>query len=96
LRNAKPQELLSRRGAAYQLLWGRDYDEEEADAVARRMNADVLIVGHTPCDDGILAPNRRHVILDSTGANGRYVILPLTRPVTQAAVLRAARRLRAK
>ena len=75
------------------MLWGRDYRPEAAEAFARRMEADVLIVGHTPCDDGLAVPNRWHIILDCKDLEGRYVLFPLDQQLTQEDVIARARRL---
>jgi len=93
LRHTTPQDALQRATPAYDMLWGRDYSPASADAFAELVDADVLIVGHTPCDDGMDAPNRRHVILDCKDHEGRYAILPLDRPLTQEDVVSRAKRL---
>jgi len=90
---AAPEQILARESPVYDMLWGRDYRPEASDEFARRMQADVLIVGHTPCENGIFAPNERHVIVDCTDFDGCYLLLPLARPLTQQEVLRCARRL---
>ena len=93
LQGVDTEEVFKRNGPVFHLLWGRDYSVAAADAFARQVEADVFVVGHTPCAEGVKAPNHRHVILDSTSADGRYVILPLRRTVTQAEVLRRVKRL---
>jgi len=92
-RNTSSEDIFNRRGPVFDMLWGRDYREETANEFARRMKADVLIVGHTACEDGIRAPNERHVILDCKDYNGRYLILPLDQPLTHEDVLACACRL---
>ena len=93
LRTARPDDVLRRDGPAFSMLWGRDYRRETADAFAERMDADILIVGHTPCDQGVDAPSHRHIVLDCTTLDGRYVLLPLDRPLTQADILAKVTRL---
>jgi len=80
-RPLEPRDF-DRGGSAYALLWGRDFEPETAERVRRILDADVFVVGHTPCEEGFAAPNGVHVILDSQGAPGKYVILPLERPLT--------------
>lgn len=87
LRNVSPEEVFSRAGIIFPMLWGRDYRPESAQAVAERMAADVLVVGHMPCDDGFSVPNERHVILDCKDLEGRYALVPLDRPLTQSQVI---------
>ena len=57
------------------------------------MHAEVLLVGHTACTDGMLVPNNRHIILDSKDLEGRYVLLPLDRELDQRQVLAYVHRL---
>ena len=92
-RNTSPDDVFNRRGPIFDMLWGRDYREETANEFARRMKADILIVGHTACEDGIRAPNNRHIILDCKDHEGRYLILPLDQPLTHEDVLACACRL---
>ena len=82
LRTTPPATAFQRKSPLFDMLWGRDYRIETADAVARLMEANLLIVGHTPCEDGMAAPNARHIILDCKDYMGRYAALPLDRPVT--------------
>jgi hypothetical protein len=86
-RKVTPAEVFQREGPIFSLLWGRDYRPEAAEAFAERMQADVLMVGHTACKEGLHVPNARHVILDCKDLDGRYALLPLTARQTQAEVL---------
>jgi serine/threonine-protein phosphatase PP1 catalytic subunit len=78
-------------GAAFRLVWGRDFRQENADAFCKLVNADLLIHGHEPCPEGVHAPNERQVILDSCGNHARIAILPLGRPLTLHDVLACVR-----
>jgi len=93
LRNARPDEFLKRKSPAFHMLWGRDYRPQVADALSTALEADVFIVGHTPCEEGVRLPNHRHVILDSTTRDGCYAILPLDRPLTQSDVAQRVKRI---
>ena len=93
LRGLNVEEAFKRKSPVFYLLWGRDYSVETADALAERLDSDVFIVGHTPCPEGVKAPNHRHIILDSTTVDAKYVILPLGRPLSHAEVLRRVKRL---
>ncbi|MBI4615688.1 MAG: metallophosphoesterase [Planctomycetes bacterium] len=77
----------------YSLLWSRDYAQEGADEFARRMDADVLVVGHTACKNGFSMPSKRHVIIDSKDRNGCFLHVKLDRPYTAAEVARAVKRI---
>ena len=65
------------------MLWDRDYRPESAECFAQRMQAEVLIVGHTACPEGLRIPNDRHIILDCKDMDGRYALLPLDRELGQ-------------
>jgi hypothetical protein len=84
------------RTAVFDLVWGRDYREENAKAFARLMEAKVLINGHEPCPEGFSVPNPFQVILDCSGDKGRYVILSPDRPWTQAEIVAQIRPLEGK
>jgi hypothetical protein len=79
------------RTAVFDLVWGRDYREENANAFARLMEAKVLINGHEPCPEGFSVPNPFQLILDCSGDKARYVILSPDRPWTQAEVVAQVR-----
>jgi len=93
LRTVRPEDFFKRKSPAFYMLWGRDYRPQVADALAASLHADVLIVGHTPCEEGVCMPNHRHVIIDTTTTEGCYALLPLDRPLTQTEVARRVRRL---
>ena len=80
-------------GAAYNLVWGRDFSQAAADAFAKSVGAEVLIVGHEPCPRGINAPNTRHIVLDSTHDRGRYLLLPLDQQLSQEELLARSSRI---
>ena len=69
-------------GSAYALLWGRDFSVETAERLCRMLDVDFLVTGHTPCENGFAAPNGRHIVIDSQGPNGKYLLLPLAGPLT--------------
>jgi len=80
-------------GAAFRLVWGRDYRPENAKRFAEAVNARLLITGHEPCGDGYQVPNRRQVIIDTQLDHGCYLILPTDEPLTQAQVIDRIERL---
>lgn len=69
-------------GALFALVWGRDVRPENAAAFLQKVEADILITGHVPCEAGYDFPSPRHVILDSQGASAGVCLLPAGRPVT--------------
>jgi len=66
----------------YGLVWGRDLSEENAAAFLRRVDADWLVTGHIPCDDGYMTPNSRQLILDAMRTPACCCLVPTDRPVT--------------
>jgi len=70
-------------GSLFNMVWGRDYRQKNAQAFAELVDAKVLIHGHEPCEQGYVVPNKLQVILDCCGDPAAYVILPADRPLTQ-------------
>lgn len=64
-------------------VWGRDFRQENADAFADLVNAEILIHGHEPSGEGYSAPNSRQVILDCSADQAKYVLLPVGEKLTQ-------------
>ena len=86
-RQPTPMEYLE-RGSIFDLVWGRDYREENARAFAEMVDATVLVNGHEPCPEkGYCVPNPYQVILDGCNDHGVYMILPLKETWTQADVV---------
>lgn len=74
----------ARSGPAYALCWGRDFTPDVANRFAGLLGVEYLVVGHTPCDNGFLTPNERHIVLDSQGPSGKYLLAPLEGNLTYA------------
>lgn len=70
------------RGAAFRLVWGRDFRRSNADAFAKLVGADVLIHGHEPCAEGFQTLNDRQVILDCCGDQACFLLLPVGERLT--------------
>jgi len=54
-------------GSVHSLVWGRDARPETAAAFLDKVDADLLVTGHLPCDHGFDAPNDRQIVLDCAG-----------------------------
>jgi hypothetical protein len=74
-------------GAVHALVWGRDTRPDTAAAFLQKMDADLLVTGHIPCDTGFDAPNERQLILDSLGRPAAYCLFPTDRPLTHPELL---------
>jgi hypothetical protein len=71
-------------GLVYSIVWGRDTSAANVAAYLERVDADLLVSGHVPCDAGFAVPNDRQVILDSLDAPAAYCLFPADRPITHA------------
>lgn len=71
-------------GAVHALVWGRDTRPDTVNAFLARVDADLLITGHIPCDRGFDLPNDRQVILDTLGTPAGYCLFPADRPLSHA------------
>lgn len=74
-------------GAVHALVWGRDTRQSTAAAFLQKIDADLLITGHIPCDQGFEAPNDRQLILDSLGHPAAYCLFSADRPLTHPELL---------
>jgi Calcineurin-like phosphoesterase len=83
-RDVSPEADVVPGGAVYSLLWGRDTRAETAADFLNKMDADLLITGHVPCDNGFDAPNDRQLILDSIGTPACYCLFSTDQPLTHA------------
>lgn len=74
-------------GMVYALVWGRDTSEWTATEFLKKVDADLLVCGHIPTDDGYLVPNSRQLIVDCSESPAAYVLVPTTKPLTQKELL---------
>jgi hypothetical protein len=77
-----PEDLVL-GGAVHSLVWGRDLRQPHVEEFLRKVDADLLITGHIPCDTGYMVPNDRQIILDALGTPACYCLFPTDRPLTQ-------------
>jgi Calcineurin-like phosphoesterase len=83
-RDTHDETDLGSGGAVHSLVWGRDTSTENVAAFLQKVDADLLVTGHIPCDNGFEVPNDRQVILDSLGAPAAYGLFPADRPLSHA------------
>jgi hypothetical protein len=86
LRETEPADLES-TGSAYAISWGRDTRPEHVAAFLGLVDADLLVTGHIPCENGVWAPNDRQIVLDAMQSPGGYGLFPADRPLTHAELL---------
>jgi hypothetical protein len=82
------------RTGVFQLVWGRDYRQANAQAFADLIGAKVLLNGHEPCYEGFAAPNDVQIILDCCGENAGYVMLPVDRELSHADIMERVKTLK--
>lgn len=80
-------------GSVHSLVWGRDTSPANAAAFLAKMDADLLVSGHVPTDDGFLAPNDRQLIVDSADQPAAFVLFPADRPLTHAELVGCVKRI---
>jgi hypothetical protein len=71
------EDYRRRTGPAYQLIWGRGADEDEAGGFAEALGAEILVTGHQPQSSGFKRNGDRHLILASDHARGVCLEVPL-------------------
>lgn len=70
-------------GVVHSLVWNRDHSQANVEAFLQKVDADWIITGHIPCEQGFMIPNDRQIILDALGTPACYCLFPTDRPVTQ-------------
>lgn len=73
-----------RHGAVYQLIWGRNQNQEVLDKLSRAWWADVFICGHQQQDAGSGTIGDRMLIVDSSHNHGSLLHVKLSRAYTLA------------
>ena len=68
--------------SVFHLVWGRDTSGKTAATFASLMNAEVLVIGHNPCENGYAVPNKYEIIIDCKDENGCYILMPLDKHLT--------------
>jgi hypothetical protein len=83
-RDESTEADLTPGGSVHMVVWGRNTLAENAAAFLARVDADLLVTGHIPCDRGFDLPNDRQVILDCAASPAGYLLFPADRPLTHA------------
>lgn len=81
-RSLRPGDLME-EGAAFRIVWGRDFREENVEIYLHAVQADVLLSGHEPAPAGYQLPNSRQIILDCCHDEARCAIVPTSGPIDQ-------------
>lgn len=75
-------------GCVHAAVWGRDTEEATAKRFLELVDADLLISGHIPNDEGYAVPNPHQIILDGKDENAKGLLIPTKGPLTQEEVLK--------
>ena len=78
-------------GLVYNVVWGRDTSERAVDDYLRKVNADLLVSGHIPTEEGFAVPNHRQLIVDCSSTPAAYVLFPADRKLTHAELVAGVR-----
>ncbi|MCS7045317.1 MAG: hypothetical protein NZO58_03065, partial [Gemmataceae bacterium] len=82
-----PEEEIRLGGVIHSLVWSRDHSQANVEAFLAKVDADWIITGHIPCEQGFHVPNNRQLILDALGAPAGYCLFPGDRPLTHQELL---------
>lgn len=73
---------MARGGSVYMLTWGRDIGEETVNRFLAMTDADWLVTGHQPCDEGFAVANHRQIIIDGTDPFPTFLHFSATEPMS--------------
>ena len=79
-----PTDYKKRTGPVYQLIWGRKYSEAGVGVFAEKVDAKLLVIGHTPQEVGSTTVGDKLLVIDSSHNQG--VFLPLSTSETYGSV----------
>jgi hypothetical protein len=83
-RDAVAESELLPGGSVYALLWGRDTRAETVTDFLGRMDADLALTGHIPCEQGFATPGNQQVVLDCSREPACYCLFPADRAIDHA------------
>jgi hypothetical protein len=86
--DAHPVAELKPGGSVHALVWGRDVRADTTRGFLQKVDADLLITGHIPCERGFETPNDRQLILDCLGSPAAYCLFPADRALSQQELVR--------
>lgn len=69
-------------GIVHSLVWNRDHSQANVLAFLQKVDADWIVSGHIPCDQGFATPNDRQLIVDALGTPACYCLFATDRPLT--------------
>ena len=76
-----------KNGSAYDMVWGRNQNDQVAATLGEAWRTQQFVLGHQPTDDGWQTRGDRILILDSQHAHGSALPIDLGRPYGQDALI---------
>ena len=76
------------------LVWARDHSPQTAANFAQKVGCETLVVGHEFAVEGLLVPNRHHLILDCTRENACILYMKLDKKYTHRQLVEAVQYLK--
>jgi calcineurin-like phosphoesterase family protein len=64
-------------GCIHAVVWGRDISQPTVERYLAKVDCDLLVSGHIPCEDGYMTPNDRQLILDCKDAKACCCLAPI-------------------
>jgi hypothetical protein len=69
-RDLRPEDYEARKGSAYWMVWGREYDADQLEDLVERWGVNLFIVGHEKAVDGVRVVPPNAVVLNSDHERG--------------------------
>ena len=70
-------------GVVHSIVWNRDHSQANVEAFLTKVDADWIVTGHIPCEEGFATPNDRQIILDALGTPACYCLFPTDKSMTR-------------
>lgn len=79
-RELTPADYEPRKGSAYWMVWGREYDGEQLEDLVERWGVNLFVLGHERASEGVRLVPPCAVVLNSDHEKGVYLPIDLDRP----------------
>ncbi len=79
-RNLTPEDYEPRRGSAYWMVWGREYDADQLEDLVERWGVNMFILGHEKAENGVRFVPPCALVLNSDHDRGVYLPIDLSNP----------------
>jgi hypothetical protein len=79
-RDLTPEDYEPRRGSAYWMVWGREYDADQIEDLVERWGVNMFILGHEKAEHGVRFVPPCALVLNSDHDEGVYLPIDLSSP----------------